>query len=145
MLVPRTRFMPNRNTLNPFKYPLLTTIITQSKHFLLTEFYQSVRFKMNPHRVDIISGACRVMDSLQKRMSLSTLVPVTNWNSQGLKLILLFCNYDMLLYLAAALIRLCHQSYKAFSYLNIRIIQSILPIMPVVTFNRQVPALIKHR
>lgn len=80
-----------------------------------------------------------------KKMSLPALVPVTNWNSHGLKLILLFCNYDILLYLAAALIRLCHQSYKAFSDLNIRIIQSILPIMPVVTFNRQVPALIKHR
>lgn len=90
MLVPRTRFMQNRNTLNPFKYPLLTTIITQSKHFLLTEFYQGVRFKMNTHRVDVILGACRDTDSLQKRMSLSALVPVSNGNSHGLKLILYF-------------------------------------------------------
>lgn len=90
MLVPRTRFMQNRNTLNPFKYPLLTTIITQSKHFLLTEFYQGVRFKMNTHRVDVILGACRDTDSLQKRMSLSALVPVSNGSSHGLKLILLF-------------------------------------------------------
>ena len=142
MLVPRNRTMTNRNTLNPFKYPLTTNIIAQNKHFIQLKFYQVVR---NSRGADVFSGACLDTDSLQKRMSLSTPVPVTNWNSQGLKLILLFCNYDMLLYLAAALIRLCHQSYKAFSYLNIRIIQSILPIMPVVTFNRQVPALIKHR
>lgn len=142
MLVPRTRFMTNRNTSKPLKYPLAITIIAHSKHFIQLKFYQVVR---NSRGADVFSGACLDTDSLQKRMSLSALVPVTNWNSQGLKLILLFCNYDMLLYLAAALIRLCHQSYKALSYLNIRIIQSILPIMPVVTFNRQVPALIKHR
>ena len=81
----------------------------------------------------------------KKRMSLPALVPVSNGSSHGLKLILLFCNYDMLLYLAAALIRLCHQSYKAFSYLHIRIIQGVFTIMPVIAFNRQVPALIKHR
>lgn len=82
--------MQNRNTLNPFKYPLLTTIITQSKHFLLTEFYQGVRFKMNTHRVDVILGACRDTDSIQKRMSLQAMVSVSNGSSHGLKLILYF-------------------------------------------------------
>ena len=92
MLVPRTRFMTNRNILKPFILclQLLTTIIAQSKRYLLAEFYQGVRFKINTHGVDIISGACRVMDSLQKRMSLSALIPVSNGNSHGLKLILYF-------------------------------------------------------
>ena len=135
--------MPNRNTLKPLKYPLAANIIARNKRFLLTEFYQGIR--MQSRRADVFSRACLDTDSLQKRMSLQALVPASNESRNGLKLILLFCNYDMLLYLAAALIRLCHQSYKAFSYLNIRIIQSILPIMPVIAFNCQVPALIKHR
>ncbi len=97
--------MPNRNTSKPLKYPLAITIIAHSKRFLLTEFYQGIR--MQPHEVDFFSSACRVTDSLQKRMSLQALVLVSNGIRNGLKLILLFCNYDMLLYLAAALIRLC--------------------------------------
>ena len=79
--------MTNRNTLNPFKYPLTTNIIAQNKHFIQLKFYQVVR---NSRGVDIISGACRVMDSLQKRMSLPALIPVSNGNSHGLKLILYF-------------------------------------------------------
>ena len=97
--------MPNRNTSKPLKYPLAITIIAHSKRFLLTEFYQGIR--MQPHEVDVFSNACIDTDSLQKRMSLSALVPACNGSSHGLKLILLFCNCDMLLYLAAALIRLC--------------------------------------
>ena len=91
-LVPRNRTMTNRNILKPFILclQLLTTIIAQSKRYLLAEFYQGVRFKINTHGVDIISGACRVMDSLQKRMSLPALIPVSNGNSHGLKLILYF-------------------------------------------------------
>lgn len=92
MLVPRTRFMTNRNILKPFILclQLLTTIIAQSKRYLLAEFYQGVRFKINTHGVDIILSACRVMDSLQKRMSLPAMLPVRNGNSHGLKLILYF-------------------------------------------------------
>ena len=97
--------MPNRNTSKPLKYPLAITIIARSKRFLLTEFYQGIR--MQPHEVDFFSSACRVTDSLQKRMNLQALVLVSNGIRNGLKLILLFCNYDMLLYLATALIRLC--------------------------------------
>lgn len=82
--------MTNRNISKPFKYHLLTTIIAQSKCYLLAEFYQGVRFKMNTLGVDIILSACRVMDSLQKRMSLPALLPVRNGNSHGLKLILYF-------------------------------------------------------
>lgn len=100
----RIRLMPNRNTSKPLKYPLAITIIAHSKRFLLTEFYQGIR--MQYHGADVFSDACRDTDSLQKRMSLQALVPVSNGSSHGLKLILLFCNYDMLLYLAAALIRL---------------------------------------
>lgn len=84
--------MTNRNILKPFILclQLLTTIIAQSKRYLLAEFYQGVRFKINTHGVDIISGVCRVMDSLQKRMSLQVMVPVSNGSSHGLKLILYF-------------------------------------------------------
>lgn len=95
--------MTNRNTLNTFKYPLTTNIIAQNKHFIQLKFYQVVR---NSRGAGVFSGACLDTDSLQKRMSLQALVPVCNGSSHGLKLILLFCNYDMLLYLAAALIRL---------------------------------------
>lgn len=49
-------------------------------------------YVMQPIGADVFSSAYRDTDSLQKKMSLSALVPVTNWNSQGLKLILLFCN-----------------------------------------------------
>ncbi|WP_444340493.1 hypothetical protein, partial [Phascolarctobacterium succinatutens] len=41
-----------------------------------------------------------------KKMSLPALVPVRDGSSHGLKLILLFCNYDILLYLAITLIYL---------------------------------------
>lgn len=84
--------MTNRNILKPFILclQLLTTIIAQSKRYLLAEFYQGVRFKINTHGVDIISNACRVMDSLQKRMSLQAMLPVRDGSSHGLKLILYF-------------------------------------------------------
>ena len=82
--------MTNRNTSKPLKYPLAITIIAHSKCYLLAEFYQGVRFKINTHGVDIISGTCRVIDSLQKRMSLPAMIPVSNGNSHGLKLILYF-------------------------------------------------------
>ena len=87
MLVLRTRFMTNRNTLKPFNYPLITTIIAHSKRFIQLKFYQVVR---NSCGADVFAGAFLDTDSLQKRMSLSALVPITNWNSQGLKLILYF-------------------------------------------------------
>ena len=80
--------MPNRNPSKPLKYPLAITIIARSKRFLLTEFYQGIR--MQPHEVDFFSSACRVTDSLQKRMSLQALVLVSNGIRNGLKLILLF-------------------------------------------------------
>lgn len=79
--------MTNRNTSKPLKYPLAITIIAHSKHFIQLKFYQVVR---NSRGADVFSGACLDTDSLQKRMSLSALVPVTNWNSHGLKLILYF-------------------------------------------------------
>ena len=116
MLVPRNRTMTNRNTLNPFKYPLTTNIITQNKHFIQLKFYQVVK---NSRGAGVFSGACLDTDSLQKRMSLKALVPACNGSRNGLKLILLFCNCDMLLYLVAALIRFCQQGNKAFSDLNI--------------------------
>ena len=116
MLVPRNRTMPNRNTLNPFKYPLTTNIIAQNKHFIQLKFYQVVK---NSRGADVFSGAYLDTDSLQKRMSLQALVSASNGSRNGLKLILLFCNCDMLLYLAAALIRFCQQSNKAFSDFNI--------------------------
>lgn len=47
-------------------------------------------YVMQPLRADVFSNACRVMDSLQKRMSLPALVPVSNGSSHGLKLILYF-------------------------------------------------------
>ena len=112
-----TWLMPNRNTLKPLKYPLAATIIARNKRFLLTEFYQWIR--MQSREADVFSRACLDTDSLQKRMSLQALVPASNGSRNGLKLILLFCNCDMLLYLAAALIRFCQQSNKAFSDLNI--------------------------
>lgn len=99
MSVMRIRLMPNRNTSKPLKYPLAITIIAHSKRFLLTEFYQRIR--MQSHGADIFSNACRDTDSIQKRMSLQALVPACNGSSHGLKLILLFCSYDMLLYLTA--------------------------------------------
>jgi hypothetical protein len=80
--------MTNRNTLKPFNYPLITTIIAHSKRFLLTEFYQGIRTQ--PHGADVFSNACRVMDSLQKRMSLQAMVSVRDGSSHGLKLILYF-------------------------------------------------------
>ncbi len=43
-----------------------------------------------PRGVDVFSDACRVMDSLNKRMSLQAIVPVKNGSSHGLKLILYF-------------------------------------------------------
>ena len=64
MLVPRTRFMTNRNTLKPFKYPLTTNIIAQNKHFIQLKFYQVVR---NSRGADVFSGACLDTDSLQKK------------------------------------------------------------------------------
>ena len=79
--------MTNRNTLNPFKYPLTTNIIAQNKHFIQLKFYQVVR---NSRGADVFSGACLDTDSLQKRMSLKTLVPACNGSRNGLKLILLF-------------------------------------------------------
>ena len=87
MLVPRTQFMTNLNTLKPFNYPLITTIIAHSKRFIQLKFYQVVR---NSCGAGVFAGACRVMDSLQKRMSLPALIPVSNGNSHGLKLILYF-------------------------------------------------------
>ena len=78
----RIRFMPNRNTSKPLKYPLAATIIARNKRFLLTEFYQGIR--MQSHGADIFSNACRDTDSLQKRMSLQAMVPVSNGRSHGL-------------------------------------------------------------
>lgn len=103
MLVPRTRFRPNRITSKPLKYSLAITIIVHSKRYIKLKFYQVVR---NSRGADVFSGACLDTDSLQKRMSLQALVPVSNGSSHGLKLILLFCNYDILLYLAITLIYL---------------------------------------
>lgn len=40
--------------------------------------------------VNVFSDACRVMDSLNKRMILQAMVPVKNGSSHGLKLILYF-------------------------------------------------------
>lgn len=108
--------MTNRNTSKPLKYPLAITIIAHSKHFIQLKFYQVVR---NSRGADIFSGTSLDTDPLQKRMSLKALVPACNGSRNGLKLILLFCNCDMLLYLAAALIRFCQQGNKAFSDLNI--------------------------
>ena len=108
---------PNRNTLKPLKYPLAATIIARNKRFLLTEFYQGIR--MQSREADVFSGACLDTDSLQKRMSLQALISASNGSRNSLKLILLFCNYDMLLYLVAALIRFCQQGNKAFSDFNI--------------------------
>ena len=99
MSVMRIRLMPNRNTSKTLKYPLAITIIAHSKRFLLTEFYQGIR--MQYHGADVFSDACRDTDSLQKRMSLQALISASNGSRNSLKLILLFCNYDMLLYLTA--------------------------------------------
>ena len=111
-----TWFMPNRNTLKPLKYPLAATIIARNKRYIKLKFYQVLR---NARRANVFSNACLDTDSLQKRMSLKALVPACNGSRNGLKLILLFCNCDMLLYLVAALIRFCQQGNKAFSDLNI--------------------------
>lgn len=46
--------------------------------------------ELRPRGVDVFSDACRVMDSLNKRMSLQAMVPVKNGSSHGLKLILYF-------------------------------------------------------
>ena len=81
MSVTQIRFMPNRNTSKPLKYLLTATIIARNKRYIKLKFYQVLR---NARRANVFSNACLDTDSLQKRMSLSALVPACNGSRNGL-------------------------------------------------------------